>query len=411
MKPFSLLLVLSLALNATLVVALKSHDSPVLISEGNSPASNSKTETSPIPGGPTAGNRADSLRVPATPPLEWKQLNTDDLQELVRRLRLAGFPPKIVNRIISMRVNELFTARRNALTGRTTNLEYWKSSSPFPSDPKKDSALASLGMEQFKLLNQLLGPSQQFEWEDLSDHMSHIYGDVSPEKLKQIQAIVADYTALGTEARAAFYAKGSAATQEDRNKISLIDQQLKKEIFALLTPEEQRLTNLRSSPAAYALRNETRLFRTTEAEFLALLPIYESGTQISHLDGSLKFSSDPALQNQIAAVLGPDRYAEYQQARNPEFDKLNRIVERLDLPISTAVSLGNLQRETIQQAETIRADPALTPDQRASQLTALANDASAKISDSLGPRGFEAYKRYSARWLQALTPRNGPPKS
>ena len=48
----------------------------------------------------------------------------------------------------------------------------------------------------------------------------------------------------------------------------------------------------------------------------------------------------------------------------------------------------------------------VTPDERAAQLAALNQEATNKLTQSLGARGFEAYKTNGGYWLQMLQPRS-----
>jgi hypothetical protein len=52
----------------------------------------------------------------------------------------------------------------------------------------------------------------------------------------------------------------------------------------------------------------------------------------------------------------------------------------------------------------IRRDTTLSAEQRNTQLTQLSQEATSKISNTLTPRGLEAYKNYGGYWLQNITP-------
>jgi len=113
-------------------------------------------------------------------------------------------------------------------------------------------------------------------------------------------------------------------------------------------------------------------------------------------------------KNQIVAQLGPDRAADFMQASNPAYSQLNRLVARLDLPLSAATQVATVQQETQQEVAAVRADPNVKGAARRAEVAALATDATNKISTALGgARGLDAYKQYGGQWLVNLTP---PPR-
>lgn len=107
-------------------------------------------------------------------------------------------------------------------------------------------------------------------------------------------------------------------------------------------------------------------------------------------------------------MLGAERYADYQHAKLSEHYALNRLVERLELPIAAARAVVAVQHDATAPAASFRANATLTPEQRAAHFDALSQESGAKISAALGPRGLAAYKATSGQWLQSL---NAPSSS
>ncbi len=111
------------------------------------------------------------------------------------------------------------------------------------------------------------------------------------------------------------------------------------------------------------------------------------------------------MNNQIKGLLTPDQAADYDQAANPAYNQLNKLVGRLDLPLSAAASVAAVQADIQQRVDDVRNDSTLSRGARNTELTALAQEASDKISTTLGPSGLEAYKTYGGQWLQNIAPR------
>ncbi|HEY4248676.1 MAG TPA: hypothetical protein VGM64_17780 [Lacunisphaera sp.] len=405
MKIPTTLLALSVAINLTLLVVLFiPRDAENEMINSISAQKKSSLDGSASTSGTRGSKEKESQPHVSGLGLQWSQIDTTDLPELVRRLRAMGFPPALVNRLIEMRLQDLFAARREAIMGRKTETDYWKSLYAAPATQKQREALSALNFEQYDLKRKLLGRAYEGADESYTDYLTVQYGELSQQKLAIIAGITSDYTELRMETVRAFHAAGKNPTQEDWAKFRLIDEQMRAEIASTLTPDESQAMELRSSLAANRLRADTQLFRTTEAEFNSLFPLYKSlvAATSTTTDQSAYRAAQQSIQPEIAATLGPARYAEYQQAINPAYDKLNKIVQRLDLPISTAISIASVQQDTIQQADTVRADSTLTADQKRAQIDSLAQASLVKISSSLGPQGFEAYKKYSTQWLRPL---------
>jgi hypothetical protein len=203
---------------------------------------------------------------------------------------------------------------------------------------------------------------------------------------------------------------------EDNEKLALLEKEKNADMSKLLTPQELEEYNLRSSTSASMLRSNLTTFNPTEAEFRALYKLQSAlDDQYPQPMGMTtaeqrapREAAEKQLQPQIQALLGPDRYADYQLATDPKYSSINRLVARLELPASTSVDVVNVQETAQKQAMALRQDRTLSPDQRNAQLAALAQQAQTQLTATLGPSGFEAYKEYGGYWLQNLQARPMP---
>ena len=112
----------------------------------------------------------------------------------------------------------------------------------------------------------------------------------------------------------------------------------------------------------------------------------------------------PDLQAQMAAVLSPERQADYQTSTAPGAQPVGRLVARLELPTSTVGEVLTIQKETQAQATAVRTDRTLTPAVRNQALAALADQAAAQLTTKLGTKGLDAYRQNGGAWLQNLVP-------
>jgi len=411
MKISTLLLFASLAANAALfaVFAFKSSSAPgaatktAVVTQAETGGS-SGTKT-PEPTG--TADTASAADIPAT---TWSTLQNGDLATLVARLRAAGFPPNVIRRIVSDQLGLEYTKRYGDLLKQLFDRPFWKDSSGGAFDPKIMTAMRAATKEYTDTLKSLVGEDPSAD-KSASTSQKRRYGDLPSAKIEQLQAIESDYSELAMQVRND--ARGMMLP-EDNAKLALLEKEKLADFAKVLTPQELEEYNLRSSTTASQMRSTLATFNPTEAEFRGLFKIQSALDEqyprpmygITTPDQMApRQAAEKELQPQIQALLGPDRYADYQLATDPKYQQINRLVARLELPASTSVDVVNVQETIQKQATALRQDRTLSPDQRNAQLAALAQQAQTQLTTTLGTQGYEAYKNYGGYWLQNLQPR------
>jgi hypothetical protein len=408
MKISALLLFASLTANAALfaVFAFKSSSASSATGKTAAVAQADISDSSATKPSEPAG----AANLPAT---TWSALQTSDLSTLVTRLRAAGFPPEVIRRIVSDQLEQAFAKRYSDLLQQQFDRPYWKDRG-FPSlDAKTMSAMRATGKEYSDTLKSLLGEDPNADY-STNVIQKLVYGDLPSAKIEQLQTIESDYNELTMQVQNT--ARG-LMLPEDQEKLALLEKEKRADLVKLLTPQELEEYDLRSSNTASQLRFELATFNPTEAEYRALFKLQSAldeqypmptGGMITSEQMAPRQAAEKQLQPQIQALLGPDRYADYQLATDPKYQQVNRLVARLELPASTSVEVVNVQENIQKQAMALRQDGTLTPDQRNAQLAALAQQAQTQLTATLGLRGYEAYKETSGYWLQNLQPRPAP---
>ncbi|HWA08718.1 MAG TPA: hypothetical protein VG838_04540 [Opitutaceae bacterium] len=326
----------------------------------------------------------------------WSHFQTDDLGSIIARLRAAGFPPDVLRVVI----NQRFKERQQALLLPQVSQPYWKNGVTKQADIKMTDELQQLERERSDTMKRLLGDEAMDD--ETRASFAQVYGNLPIDKIKGVSSIMNDYWAKITQARET---AGGAFNPSDPQWTELY-QQAQSSIAGLLTPAELADYNARTGPASSRLKQDLAGIDVTEAEFRALLPLYDAA------GGSSPFPAGPqgtsVDKEQVASILGADRYAEYQQATRPEYQQLNNLVTRLDLPLTAAAQVAATQEDIQQRAMAVRTDRKLTADARTAQLAALAQEASARITSEIGARGLEGYRQSGGQWLNQLQPRPKP---
>lgn len=408
MKLFPALLAVSLVTNAALVAVwvLSPADSPPpSLGPAISGLAGAASNRAPVSTERTAAGKNDR---DSTGP--WSNLGTDSLAGTVARLRAAGFPTAVLRAV----VEQSFAARWQQLLYAEEGIQpYWKSrprSQTEATEPKIAAALAQLDQERAAALKQLVGVDATRDSDEARGLRAATYGSLPDEKIFALQALYHDYSTKFSQLRDG---NGDSAPT-DQTAVGL-QKEMQDAMAKLLTPDELLEYNLRNSPSSARLRQSLIGLKVTEAEFRALYPLYQAvddqtpagpfsaGAAPGQMDARL--AAEAQNQEQIKAILGPDRYADYQQSSQPQYQQLNALVVRLDLPLSAAAQVATIQQDVQQRAAAVRTDRKLSTDARTAQITALAQEATTRIAATLGDRGLEGYKQNGGQWLNQLQPR------
>jgi hypothetical protein len=397
-------LAVSLLVNAGLLAAYLT--SPTRPAAGGFPSKTpaaTATTGSSDPRSPTAATQPARMSAAVNGPagFSWSSIETDDLDELARRLKAAGFSQAEVRAILFIRVE------RNSPWAERTRIPYWQSAiSP---DPRAGDEQRKRIAEHMKLQQKYSNPD--FENPDYLDYARRRWGNVSVEKIKALAAIETDYQNLNMEE----FAKRRVRPGEEstaRETDLLMQQEQAADIAKVLTPEEFAEYERRASPAANILRTQLEAFRPTEAEYVAIFAIQREAQDALHAaEARRDRAAYDALRNEmtakVKALLGDDRALDYE-ASIVGNDQTARLVSRLGLPARVATEVRQAQQDFTQRGQAIRANPALSAAERGAQLDALVRQAESQLTARLGATGFEAYADLKGEWIRALKPRTGP---
>jgi hypothetical protein len=399
MKTLFLLAVgLSLALNVVLAVLIARD-------QGFSAASASLTAETASGNAPrTTQSKADPA--PKIDPVLQVALESGDLPGLVARLRATGFPSDVIRAIVRAKLGEAYIARRKELDPGEATRPFWQTR---PADPKLNAEIARVSREHAKTLRDLLG-------DDAPDPMAAMYqtrrlAGVPPDKVGGVKRILQDYDDLRGEVYA-----GGPSTPADREKLAAIEKAQRADLAQLLTPAELLEYGVRSGPVADQLRWQLSAFSPTEAEFRTLYQLKAAfQEQVGNVYGTLPAEqqrqydeAQKQLNEQIKAALGPERAADYTRAQDYNYQQTSRLVARLNLPAEATNQVWSVQQDIQKQRQALMANRTLPAEDRTQLIATLAEEAGARITATLGARGFEAYKQYGGQWLQQLQPRRAP---
>jgi hypothetical protein len=393
MKALPVLLLASLLANAallTVVVRRASPDSPS--SAATAGAAASRTTGGPAPTAPAGLPSAATLA----------SIDPAQLTTYITALRTAGLPPHLVRALVNAELNERFKAREDALKPKRKTTNYWEPEDYYENNQDTlENRLARIDLRREKddLRRQLLGDEPPRP------------DDTNPipvAKRESVRRISEDYDAMiqqiNTESR-------GNPLASDREKLAFLRAEKEKEIRALLTPGEYAAHDLRTSDVSRQLRWQLGAFNPSEEEFLRIHALMRADPELSRNadnsygdeDWKRRREAEKKLRETLRVELGPERYKDYERAKDHGYQQLARLNRRLNLPPAVINEIHDQKTTVPQAALAIAKDPSRDVAAKRAALTRLAAEARRKVTDNLGAEAGEAYlKRGNLHWLTNL---------
>src|SRR5262249_54855699 len=94
---------------------------------------------------------------------------------------------------------------------------------------------------------------------------------------------------------------------------------------------------------------------------------------------------------------------EYARAKDDQFQGIYKVTQRYGLAENVAVQAYEVQQAAVAQAEKVRNDSSMSPDQREQALTTLQRNTEQNLSAALGEKVLSTYKEYNGGWFEKLS--------
>jgi hypothetical protein len=404
MKVLPLLLAASLVGNAAWIISsVRTPDTPASISSAGPSGSVSQ---------PSTLNSQLSSPSPTDVIAALKAQNPETLRDL---LRAAGLPDQTVRSIVGSAVWAPYRERMKALQPKPDpDKPWWKQdNNDYYSRTNREqrAEIRRLQREATEESLRILGPDKNnsgWGWQDTR------YNFVSEEKRKDIQEVEQDYQDLIQEVQQDMQ---GFALPSDAEKIRFLQEEQKRDIEALMTPEERVAYDLRMSNTAQQLRWKMTQYEATEQEYLAIFPLqkafddkynqpndgYSPQPERDQNYWKERREAEKQIQDQIKSIIGEERYAESQRLQDNDYRQLEAATRRLEPPPDTPARVYALREGTASSAQQIADNASLSTDQKKQALTALAASTRDQVRASLGAEGAEAYfKNNGMGWLKEI---------
>ena len=233
--------------------------------------------------------------------------------------------------------------------------------------------------------------------------ISKRYSFLPPEKVAQLQYLQRDYA----EMRDAITGESARfPLPSDAKQLKILDEEFRKDITGLFTPEELDYYDMHFSETATKLRHVFTGIDLTDAEFRA---IYEgSAFTITERDSSdngrtMHMRSErmtyPSRQT-MSAILGEERLADFYRAKDLDYQGLLAAADRFHLPSGNINNVYDLRLTAASESQRIEADSTLTLAEKKQAIQDLANSIKGQVREQLGDEVGDVYLQKYMYWLR-----------
>lgn len=392
MRPYPLILGLSLLANLGLAIVHFRQPEPTAAATPTSVttelAANDQTRAA------TATQR-EFEQLPAL----LGRLQTGDLTIELEELRQLGLPEDTIKTLAEGAIMRRFREGMAALN-RDGNINYWQGGYAQTKEQREKQRKMMQLMRDLGEQARLAG----IRWDMFSNYANE--GILPEEKALLVARIKQDHDEMRSQIH--MEAQG-LMLERDQEKLRFLNEEYQKDLAAALTPQELEEWNLRNSNTARQLKSQLAHMQPTEEEFRQihrLQSVFDETWSYENLGGNIDWQkrgeAEKAMKEEIAVLLGPERYADYSKSTDREFGTLSNLEYRLELPAGTADRLYAMHAESDAAAKAIREDKQLSKDDQKAALKTLADKVTADMTAGLGEEGFNAYRNQSGHWIEQL---------
>ena len=402
-------IVASLALNIGLAAAwFHQRQTPVSTPQSETPETTVKADTKTP--SRTTTKTVTSVREKQ---LDWTTVESADYRAYIKNLRDIACPEETVRDIIIADINKLYAPKFAALYGSPSDFKFWQTDnrSNRKDEREREEKRRALEKEKRDLIKELLGVDYESELARLSgkpDEDAWRYGFLSPEKQAQIKALSDKYR----EMERAIFNEGGGWSPENRAKFASLRAQREAEMAQLLSPSELEEYQLRTSWTARNMRENLGTFQPDEEEFRKIFQArkgYDDQFGFIRDGGDEKIREErrvaqQQLDEQLKAVLGPERFHDYQLSQDDHYREIYSFTEKNNLSKQMAETLYNARATIDDRRHEIERDPNLSADQRRAALLAVFADAEQTLGPVVGNQVWGQLQNEA--WLKRLSDPN-----
>jgi len=351
----------------------------------------------------------------------WRAIESSDYKQYIANLRAIHCPEKTIRDIIIADINKLYAPREAPLKAELVKLPAEPAVTIVSATPPKDVAqrkrefevrrqLREVEEEKSALIKELLGVelplSPLRSWSSRNyDRYETALDALSAEKREPVRKILESYWQTSDQLSEKYNLQRTPQFLEEYKQITA---NRKAQLAQILTAGELEEFEMRTSSSfASRLNSEFREFKPTEQE---LRELFRLQTEIEDPTGGPGAAGrqDPGeiaqRQNEerekIKAVLGEERFAEFERAQDGNYRSLAQLGERYNLPKENILQAYQIQQAMNSQLQQLSADPNQNPQDRRQSIQAIMAQNQEALKQLLGDRAYKVLSRGNRNQIQ-----------
>lgn len=348
-------------------------------------------------------SQSKTILPPPSVSFDWSVIESKDFSVYAENLRVIGCPEQTVRDILSAEINDLFVHRRQDLFRPIQN-QFWDLVAQGGQNnliPKEiEEKLDALDKEKETLLKKVFRAALPEEKNLYPSKYESLMADsLSLEKVQQFRNISEKFGKL----RGKIETSGLPEA-EKKKQHALLSQQLASEQMGVLSPEEMDEFKLRYSSLAQ-MRQSLFGFNASEEELREMARLTMNEKPVPKDSKSPDYEAKLAEQRvdkeeidkQMKALLGKNRFEEYERSKDSNFQNLIRLGRRYDLSLQTISEVYELTRSIHKQVNEFKKSNAAS-EKRDEALETIRQQTERAMVAKLGVRAAETYRRNFNNW-------------
>lgn len=334
--------------------------------------------------------------------LRWRDLESADYPTYIANLRKAGCPEPVLRRIIGADLRELYARKAFALAKEFHN-QFWEIAARenVRNHFKKtlQQKVNAVCKEPDALLRQLVGASsgESTTAPTISPPENRLMSFLSSDKQEQLHRLADRYEAQRQEVL-----QSDFSSEEKVVQLARLQRDMESRQAEILSPEELAEYRLRQSSAANEVQQLYGVdFSRTELRNLARA-IDDYHRQLKKQAETDSTVDAETLDQKLEAMLGPERFADFNRARSASFREIYDVTTNFGLPGATAAEVFDLRLQSEKQSNEIRADKNRPAEEKQALLDALQERVEQTVLAKFGTAAYQSYKFTDGRWINSL---------
>jgi hypothetical protein len=329
-------------------------------------------------------------------------------------LRAAGVEESLVRAVLRAAVWRGYEGRFKAVQGAPeAGRAWWRNEEDGAGGMTRAQReeLRALREEQRALLEGLLGPDPEAP---TAPWLAARYGYVAAERREALQRIDEDYNELMGELQRE---TRGFSLPSDRDKLRFLQEEKRRDLAAVLGPEELEAYEMRQSRTARHLRWRMTQMEATEEEFRTIYALQREfdlrhseydelggrAREMSQEDWRLRNEAERVLRARLKESLGTERYQAFVRAQDNDYQQLRNATRRFQLPADTPDRIYALREELPRAATGIAEDAGLSAAEKRTALKNLAAGARERVRAQLGAEAADAFfANNGLAWLRQM---------